>query len=35
MPFLIRSGRLMLQLVLFLVLMNVLSKAITFVMAER
>jgi hypothetical protein len=35
MPFLIRSGRLMLHLVLFLVLMNVLSKVITFVMAER
>ena len=35
MPFLIRSGRLMLHLVLFLVLMNLLSKGMTFVMAER
>ncbi len=35
MPFLIRSGRLMLQLVIFLILLSVLSKAITFVTAER
>jgi len=35
MPFLIRSGRMILLLVLFFVLMSVLSKAITYVTAER
>jgi hypothetical protein len=35
MPFLIRSGRVILLLALFLVLMSVLSKAITHVTAER
>ena len=35
MPFLLRTGRLMLQLVVFLLLMGVLSRAITFVTAER
>jgi hypothetical protein len=35
MPFLLRTGRLMLQLVTFLLLMGVLSRAITFVTAER
>jgi hypothetical protein len=35
MPFLLRTGRFMLQLVTFLLLMGVLSRAITFVTAER
>lgn len=35
MPFLLRTGRLMLHLVIFLLLMGVLARAITFVTAER
>lgn len=35
MPFLLRTGRLMLHLVVFLLLMGVLARAITFVTAER